>query len=181
MKRAFDCIVAGVLLVVASPVIATFAVLIRLTSRGPAIFIQDRVGREGGIFRCYKLRTMIVGTANVPTHLATSAHVTVVGRFLRQSKFDELPQLWNVFKGEMSLVGPRPCLPTQTRLIEEREQRGVLSIRPGLTGLAQIRGVDMSDPALLAEIDAEYLQNHSFLRDLTILFRTVFSSSGVEG
>lgn len=121
---------------------------------------------------------MIIGAANVPTHQAAAAHVTALGKFLRQSKLDELPQLWNVLWGEMSLVGPRPCLPTQAELIDERRQRGVLNIRPGITGLAQVRGIDMSDPVVLAEIDAEYLRIHSFAVDLKILFRTFFVGSG---
>lgn len=121
---------------------------------------------------------MIVGVANVPTHQAAAAHVTALGKLLRQSKLDELPQLWNVLQGEMSLVGPRPCLPTQVELIDQRRRRGVLNIRPGITGLAQVRGIDMSDPVLLAEIDAEYLRIRSFAVDLKILFRTFFVRSG---
>lgn len=119
---------------------------------------------------------MADGTANVPTHQAIVAHVTPIGSVLRRSKLDELPQLWNVLRGEMSLVGPRPCLPTQTRLIEERKRRGVLAIRPGITGLAQVRGIDMTDPVQLAEIDLEYMRSKSLGRDLILMFQTVIRS-----
>jgi O-antigen biosynthesis protein WbqP len=108
-------------------------------------------------FRCHKLRTMYAGTASMPTHEVSVSRITPIGGFLRRTKLDELPQLWNVLKGEMSLVGPRPCLPAQTVLVEERRRRGVAALRPGITGTAQLRGVDMADPAKLAEIDAEYL------------------------
>lgn len=174
MKRVFDCALAALLLVAVSPVIIILAILVRISSNGPAIFIQSRVGLHASVFNCYKLRTMIVGTINVPTHLAEVSHVTAIGKFLRRTKLDELPQLWNVLRGDMSLVGPRPCLPTQSELICERRRRGVLNIRPGITGLAQIRGVDMSDPVLLAKIDAEYLRDSNFIYDLKILFRTIF-------
>lgn len=148
-------------------------VAIRLTSPGPAIFSQTRVGRNGALFQCRKLRTMHAGTPSVPTHEASANQVTGVGRFLRRSKLDELPQLWNVLVGEMSLVGPRPCLPTQERLIAERVSRGVLVLLPGITGLAQVNGVDMSDPVACARMDAEYLRTRSIRLDLAILFRTV--------
>lgn len=176
MKRSVDFCVAAILLILVSPIIGFLAILIRFSSKGPAIFVQDRVGRNGDSFRCYKLRTMADGTANVPTHQAIVAHVTPIGSVLRRSKLDELPQLWNVLRGEMSLVGPRPCLPTQTRLIEERKRRGVLAIRPGITGLAQVRGIDMTDPVQLAEIDLEYMRSKSLGRDLILMFQTVIRS-----
>lgn len=104
-------------------------------------------GRNGKLFACHKLRTMYQGTPVLPTHEAPASSVTGVGKALRMTKIDELPQLWNVLKGEMSLVGARPCLPTQTELLERRRQLGVLSALPGITGLAQTRGIDMSDPS----------------------------------
>ena len=110
----------------------------------------------------------------MPTHEAPSASVTPVGKALRRAKIDELPQLWNVLKGEMSLVGPRPCLPTQEELVERRRALGVLSALPGITGLAQIRGIDMSDPKLCAETDAAYLKTASLGLDLKILLGTVY-------
>jgi len=114
----------------------------------------------------------------VPTHDAKASQVTPIGHFLRKTKLDELPQLWNVLKGDMSLIGPRPCLPSQTELVAERVKRSVLQLRPGITGLAQINDVDMSDPVRLAEVDAEYLKIRSFALDMTILFRTVFGQEG---
>jgi O-antigen biosynthesis protein WbqP len=174
MNRAFDAVVAAAGLVVLSPVILISMVAIRLDSPGPAILSQTRVGKDEQPFRCHKLRTMHAGTAIVPTHLVGETQVTRVGRFLRRTKLDELPQLLNIVRGEMSLVGPRPCLPTQTELIEERRRRGVFAVRPGLTGLAQIRNIDMSDPPRLAEVDASYLATRTFAGDLSIIFRTIF-------
>ncbi|MCX7050729.1 MAG: sugar transferase, partial [Proteobacteria bacterium] len=103
--------------------------------------------------------TMIVGSASVPTHLVDARLITKIGRFLRASKLDELPQLFNVFRGHMSLVGPRPCLPSQLELIDERRARGVFRVRPGVTGLAQISGIDMSTPVVLAEVDSNMCRN----------------------
>lgn len=173
MKRAFDFLCAGVGLPVALPVILLLTVLIRLESAGPGLFRQSRVGRDGTPFVCLKLRTMRTDAPNVATHLAGTAHVTRLGRFLRRSKLDELPQLWNVLVGEMSLVGPRPCLPGQSELIAERARRGVLRLRPGITGLAQVRGVDMTDPARLAELDADYARRMSMTLDLRIILATL--------
>ncbi|WP_281036003.1 MULTISPECIES: sugar transferase [unclassified Mesorhizobium] len=173
-KRAFDVIVAAVMLVLTSPVLLVAMLAIRLTSSGPAIFSQPRVGRGGVPFACHKLRTMYAGTPSLPTHEAPSSSVTAAGKFLRRTKIDELPQLWNVLRGEMSLVGPRPCLPAQTELIERRRQLGVLAALPGITGLAQIRGIDMSDPKLCAETDAAYLQAASIGLDVKILLGTLY-------
>jgi O-antigen biosynthesis protein WbqP len=118
---------------------------------------------------------MYVGTASVPTHEVSTSRITPIGRFLRHTKLDELPQLWNVLKGEMSLVGPRPCLPEQTVLVEARRRRDVAALRPGITGLAQLRGIDMTDPERLAEIDAGYLTVASLPTDLEILINTLIS------
>lgn len=172
MKRLLDIAVSALGLVVALPVILVLIVLIRRDSEGPGIFSQERIGREGKPFRCHKLRTMTVDTPNVPSHHATAAHVTRIGGFLRRSKLDELPQLWNVLRGDMSLVGPRPCLPSQTELIEERRKRGVLSVRPGVTGLSQVNGIDMSDPVRLAQSDEVYVRSRSFVGDLKLIAAT---------
>ena len=107
---------------------------------------------------------MRLGTASVATHLADASAVTPFGRFLRRTKLDELPQVWNVLRGEMSLVGPRPCLPNQDELIAERQKRGVFEVRPGITGLAQVNGIDMSDPVKLATVDAQMIESLT-LRD----------------
>ncbi|TIW65742.1 MAG: sugar transferase, partial [Mesorhizobium sp.] len=168
-KRTFDLVVAASMLVASSPVLLVAMLAIKASSPGPALFSQTRVGQGGVPFRCHKLRTMYRGTPSLPTHEAPPQSVTAVGKALRRAKIDELPQLWNVLKGEMSLVGPRPCLPTQTELVERRRDLGVLSALPGMTGLAQIRGIDMSTPVLCAETDAAYLRTASLGLDLRIL------------
>lgn len=176
MKRTFDLLGAAIGLLLAGPLILALVVAIRKGSDGPGIFTQERVGRHGRVFRCHKLRTMRSGTPDVPTHMAAAAQITSIGAFLRRTKLDELPQLWNVLKGEMSFVGPRPCLPSQTELIAERNKRGVLALRPGITGLAQVNGVDMSHPVMLAEMDAQYLRERSFTGDLRLIYQTVFGA-----
>jgi lipopolysaccharide/colanic/teichoic acid biosynthesis glycosyltransferase len=144
---------------------------------GSPLFWQTRVGRHQKPFVLVKFRTMKPGTASVASHLADGAAITRWGRFLRRTKFDELPQLWNVLKGEMSLVGPRPCLFNQEELIQERAKRGVYGFRPGITGLAQTKGIDMSTPVLLAETDAAMLAD---LR-LTNYFRYIFLTIAGQG
>ena len=171
-KRAFDIVASAVGLLPAGLVIAVLLPAIRFSSPGPVFFRQQRVGQGERTFTCIKLRTMRVGVPSVPTHEAPPNALTPVGAFLRRWKLDELPQLWNVLKGEMSLVGPRPCLVDQHALIEERRRRHVFRLRPGITGLAQVNGIDMSNPARLAEMDAIYLARMSFRLDLMILFRT---------
>ncbi|WP_457935735.1 sugar transferase [Mesorhizobium sp. 10J20-29] len=173
MKRFLDVVIALPLLALMSPLMLLAALWIRLTSAGPAVFSQLRVGKDQAPFRCHKLRTMYADTASRPTHEVAVNAVTPFGRLLRRCKFDELPQLWNVIEGSMSLVGPRPCLPMQHELIAQRQRLGVFSLRPGITGLAQVRGIDMSTPAALAEADAEYLAKQSLWLDLGILFRTL--------
>jgi O-antigen biosynthesis protein WbqP len=173
MRRALDLALALPLAVLALPVVLAAAVWIRLSSRGPAFFSQERVGRHERPFRCRKLRTMYQGTRSMPTHEVSADAVTPVGRVLRRLKLDELPQLWNVIRGEMSLVGPRPCLPVQTELIERRRKLGVYALRPGITGLAQLSGIDMSDPKGCAEADAEYMRTSSPWMDFKILVMTL--------
>lgn len=147
-------------------------IAVKLSSAGPGIFAQERVGKDGALFTCYKFRTMVVGTKQAGTHEVASASVTNVGNFLRKTKIDELPQILNILKNEMSLVGPRPCLPVQKELISARKKRGVLKIKGGITGWAQIAGIDMSDPIQLARIDAEYLALQSIILDLKIILAT---------
>lgn len=173
MRNFLERVAAGVGLLCLSPLFLVVAPLIRLSSPGPVLFAQTRVGRERRPFTCYKFRTMYVGTRQAGTHEVTQASVTRVGAFLRKTKIDEIPQLWNVVRGEMCLVGPRPCLPVQEELIAERERRGVYSVTPGITGLGQIRGIDMSDPVRLAECDAEYVARRSWQFDLKILLWTL--------
>lgn len=173
MKRAFDFLAASAGLVLASPILLACLIAVRMSSPGPVIFRQTRVGLNEQPFTCYKLRTMYVDTGDRPSHEVGASSVTPLGTWLRRLKLDEIPQLWNVVKGEMSLVGPRPCLPVQAALVEARRKRGVYAIRPGITGLAQVRGVDMSDPERLAALDAEYLKTMSFGGDLKLILATV--------
>ncbi len=154
-------------------------VAIRATSPGPGLFAQTRVGRHGRPFTCWKFRTMAEGTKQAGTHEVSSASVTPLGRILRKTKVDELPQVWNILKNEISLVGPRPCLPVQEELVAERRARGVLAIKPGITGLAQIEGIDMSTPETLAARDAEYIALQSLPLELKIILAT--ATGGGQG
>lgn len=175
-KRIFDVAASLAGLVLLAPLMALIWVVVRFTSPGPALFAQRRVGRNEQSFTCYKFRTMHVGTEQRASHEVSQDAVTATGKTLRRFKFDELPQLWNVLMGDMSLVGPRPCLPSQKELIAARRKRGVYALRPGITGLAQVQGVDMSKPERLAEIDAQYLQRQSLLLDVRLILRTIFSA-----
>lgn len=158
MIRLLDFIFALLGLVFGLPVLLVL-VVIGLFDTGSPIFRQQRVGSNKKPFTLVKFRTMNKDTASVASHLASASAITPFGHFLRRTKLDELPQLWNVLKGEMSLVGPRPCLFNQEELIAEREARGVLKARPGITGLAQVNDIDMSTPRLLAETDQEMLRS----------------------
>jgi len=156
--RVFDFVFAFLGLLFGFPVLAALTV-IGLFDTGSPIFRQVRVGRNQKPFTLVKFRTMKLDTASVATHLASSASITRFGHFLRKTKLDELPQLWNVLKGEMSLVGPRPGLFNQEELTEERAKRGIFEVRPGITGLAQVNEIDMSTPVLLAETDQRMIQS----------------------
>jgi O-antigen biosynthesis protein WbqP len=173
MKRWLDALLSGAFLLFTWPILLLVAFVIRLESPGPAIFKQLRVGRNQRLFTCYKFRTMQWGTADLPTHQILPASVTGLGRRLRRLKFDELPQLFNVLVGDMSLVGPRPCLPTQLELIEARQRLGVFEVRPGITGLAQVQGVDMSNAERLAEIDARYVRTQGLRGDVKLVWATL--------
>lgn len=153
--------------------LAAIWLLIRLDSPGPGLFRQVRVGRNRGLFTLLKFRTMAVGTRQAPTHETHAASLTRIGAPLRRWKLDELPQVWNVLRNEASLIGPRPCLPSQTELVAARERRGVFRLKPGITGLAQVNSIDMKDPELLAEWDQRYAALQCLLLDLRILLRTV--------
>lgn len=156
MLRVFDFLIALAGLVLGLPVLLSIYAL-GLFDTGSPLFLQERVGRNKKPFVLIKFRTMRVDTASVATHLASVSSITRLGGFLRKTKLDELPQLWNVLKGDMSLVGPRPNLFNQYELIAMRDALGVYAVRPGITGLAQVRGIDMSTPDLLAETDASML------------------------
>lgn len=156
MIRTFDILFSVIGLIISFPILVLLA-LIGLFDTGSPIFSQERVGRYMKPFTLVKFRTMKRETSSVATHLANASAITPFGRFLRRTKLDELPQLWNVLKGDMSLVGPRPCLFNQEVLINERAARDVFDARPGITGLAQVNKIDMSTPALLAETDQNML------------------------
>jgi len=147
--------------------------IIGLFDTGSPLFLQERVGRNKKPFTLVKFRTMKVDTASVASHLASSTSITKLGGFLRKTKLDELPQLWNVLKGEMSLVGPRPNLFNQHELIAERDSRGVYNVRPGITGLAQVNEIDMSTPKLLAETDKAMIQRLNIANYFGYIFMTV--------
>lgn len=156
MLRFFDVIFSLIGIVLGSPLLLAIYVA-GLFDTGSPLFYQERVGRNQRPFTMMKFRTMERDAESVASHLADISSITRMGLFLRRTKIDELPQLWNVLKGEMSLVGPRPCLLQQTELIRERAARAVFDVRPGITGLAQLTNVDMSTPRLLAETDARML------------------------
>lgn len=173
MKRIFDLTFALLLLIPATAIVAVAAILVTLDSPGPPIFRQRRVGRNQVPFTMLKLRTMARDTTTAASHEIAKSAVTRAGAVLRRTKIDELPQIWSVVVGDMSFVGPRPCLEQQRELIREREARGVFRVRPGITGPAQLAGVDMSTPERLAEIDGEYVAKRSLSGDVAILFRTL--------
>lgn len=173
MLRVLDFLFALLGLLVGLPLFLVIYV-VGLLDTGSPLFRQERVGRYQKPFTLVKFRTMRKGTASVASHLADAGAVTPMGRFLRRTKLDELPQLWNVLRGEMSLVGPRPGLFNQTELMEARERHGVFQARPGITGLAQVNGIDMSTPELLAETDARMLKTLTVGRYFSFIFQTVF-------
>ena len=175
MLRFFDLVFSLIALVLLFPVMLVVFV-IGIFDTGSPLFFQERVGLRQKPFTLVKFRTMHVGAPSLATHLSNAMHVTGFGRFLRRTKLDELPQLWNVLIGEMSLVGPRPCLPNQYQLIEEREKRGVFGFKPGITGLAQIRGVDMSNPEKLAEIDRKMIASYSIKNYFYYVLATAFGA-----
>ena len=162
-------------------ILAVFPILVIITiigcfDTGSPVFKQERVGRNKKPFILIKFRTMSVDTASVASHLASTASITKIGGFLRKTKLDELPQLWNVLKGEMSLVGPRPGLFNQEELTKARENKGVFSVRPGITGLAQVNDIDMSTPDLLAETDSKMIREMNIKNYFKFIFQTVLGA-----
>ena len=183
MKRAIDILGALAGLILLSPLFAGAALAVVLQSPGPALHWSRRVGRDERIFRMPKFRTMRLGTPDVATHLLSDPDqwVTPVGRFLRRTSLDELPQLWSILKGDMSLVGPRPALFNQDDLVALRRAAGVAGLRPGLTGWAQINGRDELPIAEKARLDAEYLQRMSLAFDLQIIVATALAAVSGRG
>ncbi|MAF75502.1 MAG: lipid carrier--UDP-N-acetylgalactosaminyltransferase [Idiomarinaceae bacterium] len=175
MIRFFDFVFSFFGLIIGFPFLIVLYV-VGLFDTGSPLFRQTRVGRNEKAFTLVKFRTMKKDTASVASHLASSSSITRFGHFLRKTKLDELPQLWNVLKGEMSLVGPRPCLFNQEELIAERKKRGVLNYRPGITGLAQVKEIDMSTPELLAKTDAKMLESLTISDYFKYILMTVTGS-----
>jgi len=174
VKRLFDLLLALVAAVILALPVLIVAMLVRLTSRGPALYWSDRVGRDNKIFRMPKFRSMRVGTPAVATHLLADprSHLTPIGSFLRKSSLDELPQLWSILAGNMSFVGPRPALFNQNDLIALRTEYGVHKLVPGLTGWAQVNGRDELPIPEKVKLDVEYLQRQSLQLDIKILWMT---------
>lgn len=183
MKRAFDLVVVlGVGAMLAVPALL-LVVLVKVTSSGPALYWSHRVGRDNRIFRMPKFRTMRVGTPPVASHLLADpqTYLTPIGSFLRKSSLDELPQLWSILVGNMSLVGPRPALFNQYDLINLRTELGVHKLVPGLTGWAQVRGRDELSIPVKVTLDAEYLKRTSMSFDVRILWLTLDKVFGRDG
>lgn len=170
MKRIFDILVSGIFLIILSPLILIISIIIKLTSKGNVFFKQKRIGRLNKEFYIYKFRTMRTDTPDVATHLLKNPekYITPIGKFLRKTSLDELPQLFNILKGEMSLVGPRPALYNQYDLKEMRNKEGINILVPGLTGWAQINGRDEISLEEKVRLDKEYLEKQSFWFDIKI-------------
>jgi len=184
LKRLFDITASLFGIFLLAPLFIVLACAIKATSPGPAFFKQKRVGRGKKFFNMIKFRSMRADApSDTPTHLLQNPYscITAIGRFLRKSSLDELPQLFNILSGHMSIVGPRPALWNQDDLVAERDRYGANDIRPGLTGLAQIKGRDELSIDVKAAYDGEYVKKMSFLFDFWIIFRTLFSVTRAEG
>ncbi len=183
LKRLLDISVALIALVFFSLPLLVVALLVKITSKGSVIFWSDRIGKDNVIFRMAKFRTMRVGTPDVATHLLNQydRYLTPLGKILRKTSLDELPQIYNILKGDMSLVGPRPALHNQDDLIALRTEKGIHALVPGLTGWAQINGRDELAIPVKVSFDEYYLKNRSFLFDLKILFLTFYKVIRKEG
>ncbi|EIW6614559.1 MAG: sugar transferase [Clostridium perfringens] len=183
MKRVFDFLMSLIAIIVFSPIIIIISLLVKLTSKGPIFFKQRRIGKNNEEFNILKFRTMRVDTPNVATHLLKdpSVFITPLGKFLRKTSLDELPQLINILKGEMSIVGPRPALYNQYDLKDMRTEVGVHKLVPGLTGWAQINGRDEIPLEEKVALDKEYMNMQNFWLDIKIIFMTVFKVAKSEG
>lgn len=184
LKRILDFFLSLVGIIVLSPLLIILILAIKIDSKGPVIFTQKRVGKNKELFNIYKFRTMKVNTPKeVPTHLLenTDFFITKVGKFLRKMSLDELPQLFNILKGDMAVIGPRPALWNQDDLIEERDKYGVNNIRPGLTGWAQINGRDELTYTEKAQLDGYYVDRENFFMDIKCFFGTIVSVVKSEG
>ncbi|MGV3004509.1 sugar transferase [Aerococcus urinaeequi] len=184
LKRAIDFLISLISLITLSPLFLFIAIWIKLNSKGPVFFKQKRVGRDKVLFEIYKFRSMRSDTpADMPTHLLNDpeAFITSSGKFLRKTSLDELPQLINIIKGEMAIIGPRPALWNQHDLIKERDKYGANDVRPGLSGWAQINGRDELEIPVKAKLDGDYVNNISLKFDLKCLTGTIFSVLRSDG
>ena len=173
MLRILDLTLACLAIIIFLPIIIFVYFLLYLENKSP-FFYQERVGRYNSKFILIKFRTMRIGTKSCATHLVDSSEITKLGNILRKTKIDEIPQLLNVIKGEMSLVGPRPCLPSQKKLINLRNEYNLYKFLPGITGLAQIKSIDMSDPRLLSETDYRMMRKLTIVKYFYYLIMTLF-------
>ena len=183
MEKFTNVLFSLVLLVLLSPLFIIVGVIIKLNSKGPVFFSQMRIGKDNKLFKFYKFRTMKTGTPNVATDKLDSSksYITSIGKILRKTSFDELPQIINILKGDMAFVGPRPALYNQYDLKDMRTRAGVHKLLPGVTGWAQINGRDNNDDYEKTEHDRKYLNNKSLWLDIRIVFRTVFKVLRAEG
>ena len=184
LKRVLDFSLSTVGLVILSPVYGILVIAIKADSKGPILFKQKRMGIHKQHFNIYKFRTMFIDTPkDTPTHMLKNPdqYITKVGKFLRKTSLDELPQIFNIIKGEMSIIGPRPALWNQEDLIAERDQYGANDVRPGLTGLAQISGRDELEIPIKAKLDGQYVKSISFPFDCKMFFKTITSVLKNEG
>lgn len=183
MRRLFDIVISLALLILLLPLFLLIGVTIKLDSIGPVFFTQMRIGKENKLFKFYKFRTMSVGTPNVSTEKLESSqnYITSFGKVLRKTSMDELPQLINIFRGDMTFIGPRPALYNQYELKEMRTKVGVHKLLPGLSGWAQVNGRDMLDDAMKTSYDEHYLKNRSVRFDFKILVMTIFKVLKCDG
>lgn len=184
VKRILDFVMSLVAVIILSPVLLILCIAIKIDSRGPILFKQKRVGIHVTYFPIYKFRTMRIDTPkDMPTHMLNNPeqYITKVGKFLRKSSLDELPQLFNILKGDMSFVGPRPALWNQEDLIAEREKYGANDVMPGLTGWAQINGRDELEISIKAKLDGDYVKKMGFLFDVKCFFGTFLSVAKADG
>lgn len=173
LKRTFDVGLSLIVFGLFWWLFLSIWICIRISSGESGLFIQERVGKNQKVFRCYKFQTMKSGTKQAATHEISTDAILPIGVSLRRFKLDEFPQFWNVMRGDMSLIGPRPCLPSQTELINARKRHNVFDLRPGISGLAQVNDIDMSTPVRLAEVDAIYAKKRTIVWDLKIALATL--------
>ena len=184
IKRIIDILLSGLAIIILSPLLLILCIAIKLDSPGPIFFTQKRVGIHKTYFQIYKFRTMRTDTPkDMPTHMLANPeqYITKTGRFLRKTSLDELPQIFNIFKGDMSIVGPRPALWNQADLVAERDKYGANDVTPGLTGWAQINGRDELEIPVKAKLDGEYVKKYGFTMDVRCFFGTFLSVLRQDG